>query len=377
MRTEYTLFLRPLIYMGVFNVILYLWEYQNGAFIRFAVIDNARSVIWIKRFNGIGEFEIYIRATDELLNLFTNDDVLITRDNDGGAMITETVKLTTDTENGDYLTISGRSAESIIGRRIIPKQANYSGTTENVIRQMMTDNIINPVDPWRKMDFISLGTARGWTESIDKQVTGKNLLETISDLCVSENYGFELVFSNGTFTFELFKGVDRTFDQTANQYVIFSPTFENLGNTEYSRDTTTYYNSVFVAGQGEGSNRYIVEADNEEKTGLFLREKWIDSRNTSRTTDDGELTVEAYRDLLIQQGKEELEIAKEKTTFGGEILNTNTYIYGVDYNLGDVVQIVNEYGITGTATITEIDEIEDENGYKIYPILSQWTTEGA
>lgn len=377
MRTEYTLFLRPLIYMGVFNVILYLWEYQNGAFIRFAVIDNARSVIWIKRFNGIGEFEIYIRATDELLNLFTNDDVLITRDNDGGAMITETVKLTTDTENGDYLTISGRSAESIIGRRIIPKQANYSGTTENVIRQMMTDNIINPVDPWRKMDFISLGTARGWTESIDKQVTGKNLLETISDLCVSENYGFELVFSNGTFTFELFKGVDRTFDQTANQYVIFSPTFENLGNTEYSRDTTTYYNSVFVAGQGEGSNRYIVEADNEEKTGLFLREKWIDSRNTSRTTDDGELTVEAYRDLLIQQGKEELELAKEKTTFGGEILNTNTYIYGVDYNLGDVVQIVNEYGITGTATITEIDEIEDENGYKIYPILSQWATEGA
>lgn len=377
MRTEYTLFLRPLIYMGVFNVILYLWEYQNGAFIRSAVIDNAKSVIWIKRFNGIGEFEIYIRATDELLNFFTNDDILITRDNDDSAMITETVKLTTDTENGDYLTISGRSAESIIGRRIIPKQANYSGTTENVIRQMMIDNIIDPVDPWRKMDFVSLGTARGWTESIDKQVTGKNLLETISDLCVSENYGFELVFSNGTFTFELFKGVDRTFDQTANQYVIFSPTFENLGNTEYSRDTTTYYNSVFVAGQGEGSNRYIVEADNEEKTGLFLREKWIDSRNTSRTTDDGELTVEAYRDLLIQQGKEELEIAKEKTTFGGEILNTNTYIYGVDYNLGDVVQIVNEYGITGTATITEIDEIEDENGYKIYPILSQWATEGA
>lgn len=359
-------------------MILYLWEYQNGAFIRSAVIDNAKSVIWIKRFNGIGQFEIYIRATDELLKFFTNDDVLITRDNDDdSAMITETVKLTTDPENGDYLTISGKSAESIIGRRIIPKQSNYSGTTENVIRQMMNDNIINPVDPWRKMDFISLGTAHGWTESIDKQVTGKNLLETISDLCVSENYGFELVFSNGTFTFELFKGVDRTFDQTANQYVIFSPTFENLGNTEYSRDTTTYYNSVFVGGQGEGSNRYIVEADNEEKTGLFLREKWIDSRNTSRTTDDGELTVEAYRDLLIQQGKEELEIAKEKTTFGGEILNTNTYIYGVDYNLGDVVQIVNEYGITGTATITEIDEIEDENGYKIYPILSQWATEGA
>lgn len=355
-------------------MILYLWEYQNESYIKTAVIDNATSVIWVKRFNSAGQFEIYIRATEKLLNIFTNDDILITRDNNETAMIAESVKLTTDAENGDYLTITGRSAESIIGRRIIPKQTNYTGTSENVIRQMMNDNIITPVENWRKISFITLGPLHGWTETIDKQVTGKNLLTTISDICVSYNYGFKMTFANGQFIFELYKGVDRSFNQSLNSYVIFSPTFENLGNTEYSRDTTTYYNSVYVAGQGEGSNRYIVEVDNEEKTGLLLREKWVDSRNTSSTTESGELTPIEYGKLLYQQGVEELEINKDKTDFSGEILNTNSYVYGVDYNLGDKIQIVNAYGITATATVTEINEVEDENGYKIYPTLSQWET---
>ena len=163
-----------------------------------------------------------------------------------------------------------------------------------------------------------------------------------------------------------------TFNQSENPYVVFSPEFENLGNTEYSLDTTTYYNSVYVAGQGEGSNRIIIEADNEEKTGLFLREKWVDSRNTSSTTESGEISIHEYQKLLYQQGKEELEITKKTVKFNGEILDTNLYVYGVDYELGDKVQIVNEYGITGTTEVTEITEVEDENGYKIYPTLSEW-----
>lgn len=355
-------------------MILYVWKYTNNAFINTAVIDYATSVIWVKRFNTAGEFELYLPATAELLALFTGE-TLLTRPDEQTTMYVEKVDLTTDVEQGDYLTITGHSAECLLGLRIIPKQTNFQNVTaENVVRSLITQNVISPTNTARKINFIQLGTAKGYTEKINKQVTGKNLLETISDICIEQNYGFKLTFANGIFTFDLYRGTDRSFDQTANTHVIFSPAFENLGNTDYSRDKSTYYNAVYVAGEGEGANRTIVNVvSSENPTGLFLREKWIDARNTSSNTEQTTLTPEEYNNVLQQQGNEELGISKETTDFSGEILDSNVYIYGVDYDLGDKVAIVNEYGVTGTATVTEMTEVEDESGYKIYPTLSEWS----
>ena len=352
-------------------MILYVWKYVDGAFVKTSVIDWATSVIWSKRFNDAGEFEIYIPASTELLNLFT-DQTLVTRDDDETVMIFEKIKLTTDAENGDYLTISGRSIESIIERRIIPKQTNYSGKTEMCIRKLMTDNIVSPTDEKRKIEIVKLGSVQGFKETIDKQATGKNLFDTIKEICVAYEYGFKFRFSEGKFIFELYKGTDRSIDQTENTRIIFSPQFENLGNTEYSHDTTTFYNSAYVGGEGEGKDRVIVNVVSQTAHGLYLREIWVDERSTSSNTEGSELTPTQYQTVLCQQGKEELESAKETNEFSGEILDINQYIYGVDYGLGDKVSIVNEYGIAGTATVTEITEVEDENGYKLIPTFSEW-----
>ena len=55
----------------------------------------------------------------------------------------------------------------------------------------------------------------------------------------------------------------------------------------------------------------------------------------------------------------------------GEVI-ASRYKYGTDYNLGDKVQVENEYGISGTAVVTEVTEVEDETGYNVYPTLSEW-----
>jgi hypothetical protein len=354
-------------------VILYVWEHSNGVFTKTKVIDFATSIIWVKRFQKAGNFELYVRATTELLELFTRDELLVTTDGDDGAMCVDKVELKTDAVNGDYLTITGKSAENIIARRIIRKQTNLTGTAENALRYLIEKNITNPSNAWRKIPSFALGTSHSWTDTIEQQITGKNLIDVVSDICVAYGYGFKVTFDGSTFTFELYKGVDRSFDQSTNTFIIFSPEFENIGNTDYIRDKATYYNSVYVAGQGEGSNRVIVNTRTDGKSGLSLREKWVDSRNTSSTTEGGTLTPEQYNAVLTQQGSEELENARETTTFNGELLNVNGYIYGVDYDLGDKVSVKNEYGITGTAVISEITRVEDANGYRVYPTLSEWS----
>lgn len=355
-------------------MILYVWQFANGVFTRTNVIDNEKSVIWVKRFNDTGQFELYIPASTSMIELFTGNEIIITRDDSNAVMSVENVHLKTDAENGDYLTISGRSVECFLGRRIVPKQTTFQNTTaENVIRSLINQNVIDPpaLQSNRKIDLISLGTTQGYTDVINKQVTGKNLLDTISAICKEQNYGFELTFDNGQFVFNLYKGVDRSYNQNVNTFVVFSPEFENIGNTEYSKDKTTLYNAVYVGGEGEGTSRVIVGVGTT--SGLTRREKWVDARNESSNTDAGTLTPTEYALMLSQQGAEAIKQATETTKFNGEIINYNSYVYGVDYNLGDIVQVTNEYGITGTATVTEITEVEDDTGYKIYPTLSEWS----
>lgn len=47
---------------------LYLWKHaDNCLFQKIAVIDYAISVIWVRRFQEEGEFEIYLPASKELV----------------------------------------------------------------------------------------------------------------------------------------------------------------------------------------------------------------------------------------------------------------------------------------------------------------------
>ncbi|MDE7122266.1 MAG: siphovirus ReqiPepy6 Gp37-like family protein, partial [Oscillospiraceae bacterium] len=332
-------------------MILYVWEFDGEKYKKSAVIDDATSVIWVRRFQTAGEFEIYIRATKELFTLFTQEELLITRhDIPESAMIPERTELTTDAENGDYLIISGRSAESILGRRVILGLTTYSGTVEGCIRYLVTRNLIamtssNP----RAIKLLELAKEHNYPEKINKQVTGKNLLETISNICIAYQYGLKLSFTGEKFIMDIYKGIDRSLHQSENQRVIFSPEFENIGNTNYIYDRSTYYNSATVAGEGEGRDRrvYTMYQDREHAKGLFLHEKWIDARNISSNTDDGEMTYEQYRDIMYQQAQEELEQSKPTKEFNGKILDNGMYQFGIDYGLGDVVSVVNQC-ISGT-----------------------------
>lgn len=355
-------------------MVLYAWQIIDNTFQRVYVLDNATSVIWINRFRDAGYFEIYTRADSELLTVLTARETYWTREGkDDNVMVTETVRLTTSAEDGAYIIISGNGAESFLARRIIPKQTVWqSKTAEFIIHALVTENIGADAGPLRKVSRISNGEwLHDTTTTIDKQVTGRNLLECIKELCTEWEYGFKMIQSGGNFTFQLYKGADRSYNQSTNDFVVFSPAWDNLGNTEYTRDKTTLYNAVYVAGEGEGSNRIIADIGNTR--GLQRRELWVDARNESSTTEGGTLTPLKYYQMLMQQAEETIYNSTETVSFEGEVLDTSSYIYGVDYNLGDIVQVETEYGIQAAARVTEITEVEDESGYQLRPTLEDWS----
>ena len=326
------------------------------------IIDNAASVIWTEKYIGAGDFEIYIPASEKAVNVLCDDYYIVRPDTDR-VMVIKNSKIHADTETGNYLTVTGPSLESILSRRIVWQQTNLSGKVEIAVRRLITENIIDPEIPERKIPNFKLGDIQGFAETMEMQVTGDNLGETIDRICKTYNMGYKITLQDGNFVFDMYRGTDRSYNQSVNPYVVFSPDFENLLNSDYAYTGNTYKNVALVAGEGEGLERKTKAVG--DASGLDRYEMYADARNAS--TNNGEIPDDEYYNKLVEDGKETLKENQATESFTGEVNYTEPYKYGRDYFLGDVVQVINEYGITATPTITETIEADDENGYSLIP----------
>lgn len=324
------------------------------------IIEEPTSAIWTRRYNKPGEFEIYTPATAELLELIA-EDCLVTREGDNTVMLVERVELTTDTENGDFVKITGRSAACLLDRRIVLEQTTLYGRVDQVIYKLINENAINPANPARALPLI-MDVPDAMSDVIRAQHTGTNLLEAVEDICAAHGLGFRVVSDSKTevvLRVELYAGTDRSAGQMENSPVIFSPEFENLISSNYAFDMANYKNVAIVAGEGEGKARK--RAIIGDASGLLRRELYVDARDMS--TNEGEISDADYTLQLKARGAEKLSEAQATEAFGGEVDTVNTFELDVDYTVGDIVTVENEYGIRVDTRIGAIPEYWDENGY--------------
>jgi hypothetical protein len=358
---------------------------QTAGYRKIMALDYASSVIWVSRYNAVGDFEIYARANRALINALYAypDDCIITRDDSDTAMIIEKMKVRTDPENGDYITVSGRSAESLLDRRIAVQWyadknsylLNFSGTAENLMRQLITDNIISPYETSRKINGFSLGTAKGYTDTTEAQLLGENLLETVQALCKQFGYGFRIRF-DGEFKFELYKGTDRSRNQTENPRVIFSPQMQNISYVEWELDKSPMKTCSYIGGEIHDNERYKQVVAKYSFAGFpdeRRREIWCDGSGlSSKLDDDSYMTYDEYAALLKDAGKTQLAENRWHFSMETEAFQSAGCTYGVDFFLGDFVTCSDSYGLTADSRVSEITEVEDDTGYSLIPKFMYW-----
>lgn len=336
----------------------------NDSYEQIGIIDDYKSFIWSKRYSEFGDCELYIRACPEYMTLLDKGNYLIRNDDDMICRI-EAVELDTDTEDGDYLIITGNDCRKILSQRIVWTQTNFSGTVENYIRKLITDNIVSPSITARRIDNFKLGASVGLTERIEQQATYDALDEKIIELCQTYGYGSKVTLDTdtGIFRFDLYVGLDRSYNQSVNDYVVFSSDFDNIISSIYKTDASEYKNVALVGGEGEGASRKRVTVG--EYSGLSRYEVFVDAKSVSTDTEEGQ-TID-YDDALKSQGLEKLSEHRVTTSFDGEVEPNHSYKYKTDYQLGDIVQVRNDYGIEASARITEVIETWDDDGYSVIP----------
>jgi len=340
----------------------------NTDFQSIAVIDTYESLIWTDRYNEYGDFEIYFAMDTGLLEYLKEDNYLWLKDSEH-CMIIEDIKIDADTEDGNHLIVTGRSLESILERRIIWGQRIFNGDLQSAIQTMLNENIISPSITDRKISnfiFTASTDSKITGLTIDNQYTGDDLYTVIKGLCQENNIGFKIVLTDDNkFEFSLYAGADRSYDQTENPYVVFSPNFENIINSNYYSSKANLKNVTLVAGEGEGASRKTTTVGSA--SGLSRRELFTDARDISSDTDEGTLTDAEYTAQLVTKGQKDLADHTIVTAFEGEVEVTRLFKYGEDFFIGDIVQIANEYGNEGSAYISELIISRSKDEISIYP----------
>lgn len=334
------------------------------------LIESYQSVIWNMQYFGYGDLQLVTAATPDTLELLQVGNLLV-RDTDmsnceyHNVMLIEKREIAFDVESGWMLTVTGKGLKNILSRRIVWSQMNLSGTVEDSIRQVITDNVISPTNTDRAIPNFILADSIGLTDEAEIQLLGDNIAEWLESVCTQYGYGWDVYLSGGNYVFKLYVGTDHTYN--SDSPVVFSPDYDNLYSSTYSYDLSTYGNVGLVGGEGDGINMRTATVGNA--SGLDRYEKYIDGSSVSS---NGEIiTVDTYLQLLESYGNEQITQFQLTQTFDGEIEPNGMYKLNEDYFLGDVVQIESN-GITATPRITEIIYSEDANGISIVPTFSEW-----
>lgn len=329
----------------------------NENFERAAEIDDFISFIWTTRYYTSGDFELC--ADISRANVLAVGNYVTRKSDDTHVGIIESVKFQYTEEHEEMIIASGRLLPALLSRRIISSQTQLSGLISECIKNLIEENAINPKDSARQIPGLTFSSSVTSADTMDAQYTGENLLDTIASICETYSIGFDCTLGdNNAFNFSLYEGVDRSYAQSVNPYVVFSDLYDNLLTSEYDEDREHYVTDVLVGGEGEGINQTIVWAAKNSQSGLNRYESFLDA--SSAVTNENIITQETYEKQLEGLGLE--QVTSYTTAFTGQVDFTNVEL-GVDINVGDVCVIENaRWGMYINSRLVEVIESIGEDG---------------
>jgi len=359
------------------------------------IIDTANSIIWHQVYYGVGDFEIYAQATEQNIALLQVGNY-VTRYNNDEVGVIEQINFDFSVQDGYMITASGRFAKSLLDRRIIYKLSGtvntptiLRGNVEIAVRQTVSDNAIKCIDRRRNFHILGLAALKGYSSVIvdengnpaEKQVSYQNLMEYTDSVLQEYGMSARIIYndSNKKLLYEVIQGVDRSTDNTAgNEPIVFSIEYDNLNSSSYSYDSKSLKNAALIGGAGQGLERFYTLFTGS-KTGLQLREMFVDASSINRTYKESEEAEEQqytdaeYSAMLNQEGQRKLKPQIVQETFNGDVNVTfGNKHYGDDYFLGDIVTVQDNYIQKYINTrITEVTEVQDENGYSVNVVFGE------
>lgn len=361
------------------------------------ILDGFESFIWTERFSEYGDFQVSLMPNSHVLESMIYPNYLLLQGSDI-LMCIDDYELNQSWKNGDTVTVTGRSLETILEtRRIFYPLSFENEPIKTCLETILNQNVISPAMTERKYSYIQLGefSPRCSTEKYTGEFFGETVYEAMETLCKSGDIGMKMVpdFTTKKFILSFYDGVERTWESQIEAPVVFSPGYENLISAKYYKSNLTFANAAVIHGADlevkikNGDEEvttqvpmyaFAVSENEEDKRDRDRVEIVVEATGISSKIDDENSYTEAqYKQLLINAGKAQIGRHKVTETFSGDIEPLRQFIYGRDFFLGDIVDVLDSYGHEGRSRISEIVESEDDTGHLITPTFVVVKKEGS
>lgn len=313
------------------------------------VVESFEYLRWTRRYSQCGAFELKAIATPDNIALLVLGHLLWKSDDEEVGIIEHLEMNQADKET---ITVSGRFATSLLARRIIWGTETLSGELSACALQLINNHLITPSDTNRQIAGVAF-TSPALGVTVNTQVSCKNLMDTITELCDASDRGIKTAFdpSTGNLTITLYDG--------AVSQAVFSREYENLTSQIYTQSAVEYANTALIGGEGEGTSRVL--ASIADTNGEARREVFVDAKDL-RQEDLGA----GYTNALLYRGQNKLSELSMAHSFDAEVNPHGNLRYKVDFDLGQVVIVLSQkWGVTLAARITEIEESYDASGQSL------------
>lgn len=382
-------------------------------------IDEFVSAIWTERYSAAGEVQIVVPATENMIERLTPGTFLALRGTK------EVMYLDTQSIEDGLMTVVGQTLLEFLNERMAwfrnpdptpdPPEAKITDHTDDTrkpgefIANVVDKMVINPITlsspfntanldwPYDAIDRLELGPVD--TSGTVKRLTIPigPLYNGISQLAQQEGIGVSLYLESADpdtgfiLKFTTYQGKDRTTGQSVNPLVRLVPEMDSISDLKEIRSNAFYKNVVYVYYKGEIYTRYA-EPALPKPEGFARRVMVTDAEGepVGRKVQTWGYTgggYSGYRTTIVvgideinafidQHAKDALANNNYIRAIDGQTSPQNDYKYGVDYGLGDIIELEGLTGTISKARVTEYIRTQDHVGEREYPTISVIGGEG-
>lgn len=274
-----------------------------------------------------------------------------------------------DDSGKEHFVSVGSDLKSLLKRPIIRPDAGadffsrtdaFTDIMRELVRWQMGPLAVDPARTFPNV-VIQADTHQG--ASFLRNIRHVKLYQELETLSGAGGADFDLVrIDPATLSFQVFyprQGADRRLSNLeGNAPVIFSLEMANMHSPSVVSDRTTEVTVVYVAGDGIGAAREIVERfslTNAQYDSPWNRvEEFLEASQDASTA-----VLNAYGDGFLAEQREQL-------TFSCEALPTASCLYGRDWDLGDLV--TGRYRATDySLRVIEVKVVLDTTGEHVLP----------
>lgn len=381
------------------------------------VIDAYDSFVWTDAYCGYGDFELKIPCEiAKKYKMDIGDFIRCTLSNT--VMIIEAMSVESNDDNSLMVTYKGRSLESLLCRRVLRKEdvpqivPQYNSSSQKyeaaqlryvqeVILYVLNRTIVqNNNISMRSRGIEQLGYTINQDESIAEMkapyvdLDGMTVFNFVQSVLAYNGLGFKIEFNpagtvggsvdNRVLLFSIYQGTNRSHTQTVNDRVIFSTDDDTTFKMDTSMDMSSYGNAALLVGpnkcaesRDDDDQPIIVETNKRFTTELYSGvtginryEIYVDTTNIPATNEYTErLYPESY--ILAQMRFRGIQSLKQhlsnNMSFTPSVDFDPYKKYGEDYNIGDIVSVIDYFGNINIVRVGSFSYSVDNSGVQLYP----------